>query len=49
VLSDLGIYQYEKVDFSPAARGFRSRRDIDDFLALHQCHERFADGEARPP
>jgi hypothetical protein len=45
VLSDLGIYQYEKVEFSPAARGFRSRRDIDDFLALHQCHERFADGE----
>ncbi|MTV36924.1 VRR-NUC domain-containing protein [Duganella radicis] len=45
VLSDLGIYQYEKVEFSPAARGFRSRRDIDDFLAIHRCHERFADGE----
>lgn len=45
VLSDLGIYQYEKVEFSPAARGFRSRRDIDDFLAIHHCHERFADGE----
>jgi len=45
VLSDLGIYQYEKVKFSPAARGFRSRRDIDDFLALHHCHERFAEGE----
>ncbi|QJD92569.1 VRR-NUC domain-containing protein [Duganella dendranthematis] len=45
VLSDLGIYQYEKVEFSPAARGFRSRRDIDDFLAIHQCHERFAEGE----
>jgi hypothetical protein len=47
VLSDLGIYQYEKVEFSPAARGFRSRRDIDEFLALHSCHERFAEGE--PP
>lgn len=46
VLSDLGIYQYEKVDFSPAARGFRSRRDVDDFLALHHCHERFNEGEA---
>ena len=45
VLSDLGIYQYERVAFSPAARGFRSRRDIDDFLALHQCQERFAEGE----
>ncbi|WP_348694051.1 VRR-NUC domain-containing protein [Duganella fentianensis] len=45
VLSDLGIYQYEKVDFSPAARSFRNRRDIDDFLALHQCYERFNAGE----
>ncbi|MFC0168627.1 VRR-NUC domain-containing protein [Pseudoduganella danionis] len=44
VLSDLGIYQYEKVDFSPAARGFRNRRDIDDFLALHNCYERFNAG-----
>jgi hypothetical protein len=45
VLSNLGIYRYEKVEFSPAARGFRSRRDIDDYLALHACRERFADGE----
>jgi hypothetical protein len=45
VLSDLGIYQYEKVEFSPAARGFRNRRDIDDFLALHRCHERFTEGD----
>ena len=44
VLSDLGIYRYEKVEFSPAARGFRSRRDIDDYLALHACRERFNDG-----
>ena len=45
VLSDLGIYQYEKVEFSPAARGFRCRRDIDDYLALHQCRERFIEGD----
>jgi hypothetical protein len=45
VLSDLGIYRYEKVEFSPSARGFRSRRDIDEYLALHACRERFADGE----
>ncbi|HEY0585734.1 MAG TPA: VRR-NUC domain-containing protein, partial [Pseudoduganella sp.] len=45
VLSNLGIYRYEKVEFSPAARGFRSRRDIDDYLALHACRERFAEGE----
>ena len=34
VLSNLGIYRYEKVEFSPAARGFRSRRDIDDYLRI---------------
>jgi len=45
VLSNLGIYRYEKVEFSPAARGFRSRRDIDDYLALHACRERFSAGE----
>lgn len=46
VLSDLGIYQYEKVDFPPSARGFRTRADIDSYLALHACRERFANGEA---
>jgi hypothetical protein len=46
VLSDLGVYRYEKVEFSPSARGFRSRRDIDDYLALHACRERFLAGEA---
>lgn len=45
VLSDLGIYQYEQVDFPPSARGFRSRADIDAYLALHACRERFANGE----
>lgn len=44
VLSDLGIYQYEKVAFSPEARGFRKRRDIEDYLALHACRERFLSG-----
>ncbi|MGV7211429.1 VRR-NUC domain-containing protein [Oxalobacteraceae bacterium A2-2] len=44
VLSDLGIYQYEKVEFSPAARGFRTRRDIDDYLALYACREHFEEG-----
>jgi hypothetical protein len=33
------------VEFSPSARGFRSRRDIDDYLALHHCRERFTEGE----
>lgn len=46
VLSDLGVFKYEQVDFSSGSRGFRSRRDIDDYLALHQCKERFQTGEA---
>ncbi|MFL6656665.1 MAG: VRR-NUC domain-containing protein [Massilia sp.] len=44
VLSDLGVFQYEQVEFSGAARGFRHRRDIDDYLALHACKELFHDG-----
>lgn len=45
VLSDLGIFKYEKVAFSPSSRGFRTRRDVDDYLHLHQCRERFRQGE----
>jgi hypothetical protein len=41
VLSDLGVYRYEQVEFSPASRGFRTRRDIDHYLELHNCKERF--------
>lgn len=45
VLSDLGIYQYEQVEFSPSSRGFRLRADIDDYLHLHRCRQRFDDGQ----
>ena len=45
VLSDLGVYKYEQVAFSPSSRGFRTRRDIDHYLALHSCKERFNAGE----
>lgn len=45
VLSDLGVYKYEKVEFSASSRGFRSRRDIDDYLELQRCKERFQAGE----
>lgn len=45
VLSDLGIYRYEQVDFLPSSRGFLCRRDIDDYLHLHRCRERFDQGE----
>ena len=45
VLSDLGIFKYEQVEFSEASRGFRNRRDVDDYLELHRCKERFEAGE----
>lgn len=41
VLSDLGVYKYEQVEFSASSRGFRTRRDIDHYLELHRCKERF--------
>ena len=44
VLSDLGVFKYEQVEFSGASRGFRNRRDIDDYLALQHCKERFEAG-----
>ena len=47
VLSDLGVYQYEKVEFSPASRGFRTRQDIEHYEVLHQCRERYND--SAPP
>lgn len=46
VLSDLGIYRYEKVEFSAASQGFRTREDVDMYLRLYQCRERFEQGEA---
>jgi hypothetical protein len=45
VLSDLGVFKFEKVEFSAGSRGFRQRRDVDDYLALHACKQRFQDGE----
>lgn len=45
VLSDLGIFKYEKVEFSAASRGFLSRADVDDYLHLYRCKERFRQGE----
>ncbi|RXZ33361.1 VRR-NUC domain-containing protein [Oxalobacteraceae bacterium CAVE-383] len=45
VLSELGIFKYEKVALSAASQGFRSRQDIDDYLHLQRCRERFHAGE----
>ncbi|MGJ7915498.1 VRR-NUC domain-containing protein [Massilia sp. LXY-6] len=41
VLSDLGLFRYEQVEFSESSRGFRSRQDIEHYLQLHACRERF--------
>ena len=41
VLSDLGVFRYEQVEFSPASRGFRTREDIEHYLQLHACKERY--------
>ncbi|GGC62360.1 VRR-NUC domain-containing protein [Undibacterium terreum] len=48
VLADLGIYKYEKVEFSAASCGFRTRADVDTYLHLHQCRERFNLEQALP-
>lgn len=45
VLSDLGIYRYEKVEFSVSSQAFRTRADVDTYLHLHQCRKRFELGE----
>ena len=39
VLADLGIYRYEKVEFSVQSRGIAERADIDTCLALHLCRQ----------
>lgn len=44
VLADLGIFRYEQVPLDAAARGFRSRADVDGYLHLWQCREQFALG-----
>ncbi|WP_417778571.1 VRR-NUC domain-containing protein [Stutzerimonas xanthomarina] len=46
VLADLGIFRYEQVAFSPASRAFHARADVDAYLHLHRCRERFEAGEA---
>jgi hypothetical protein len=45
VLADLGIYRYEQVAFSPTSRAFTCRADLDAYLHLHRCRERFDAGE----
>lgn len=45
VLADLGIYQYEKVELPPSSLAFQTRADVDMYLHLHRCRERFEQGE----
>ena len=45
VLADLGIFRYERVAFSPASRAFHARADVDAYLHLHRCRERFEEGD----
>lgn len=46
VLSDLGTFQYEPVSFSQGVRPFQSRRDVDAYLHLNTCRDRFQAGDA---
>lgn len=46
ILADLGIFTYEKVEFSDDSRGLRSREDVDACMFLYQCQQLFEAGEA---
>lgn len=45
VLADLGIYRYEQVAFSADSRAFHCRSELDAYLHLQRCRERFEAGE----
>lgn len=45
VLSDLGTFQYEPVRFSQGVRPFQNRRDVDAYLHLNVCRDRFQAGD----
>ena len=44
VLADLGVYRYEKVEFSLDSRGINAREDIDVCLRLHACRQALEEG-----
>lgn len=46
VLADLGIFRYEQVTFSLESRAFHLRAEVDAYLHLHRCRERFEAGES---
>ncbi len=46
VLSDLGMFRYERVDFPDSSRAFHTRFDVDECLRLDRCRTRMEAGEA---
>lgn len=46
VLADLGVYRYESVAFTLASRAFQCRTEVDAYLELHRCRERFEADES---
>ncbi len=44
ILTDLGIYTYEKVAFSSTERGFQTRADIEHYLTLYKLREQWQQG-----
>ncbi len=44
VLADLGVYRYEKVEFSLDSRTINDRADIDTCLELHACRQALDEG-----
>jgi len=44
VLADLGVYRYEKVEFSLDSRGIAQRSDIDVCVELHACRQALDEG-----
>ena len=44
VLADLGVYRYERVEFSADSRGITERADIDICLELHACRQALEEG-----
>lgn len=39
VLADLGIFRYESICLDEAARAFQTRRQVEQFYAIHRCRE----------
>lgn len=44
VLVELGHHRYEQVEFTPEARAFSTRNEVDAYLAMHHCRERLDAG-----